>query len=73
MNLEQDNLKCIMSPHLAKILINSGFIVKDVKPNNQIKNSTVFLFEETEELNLIIEKYKEEREKKKNLTQKELE
>jgi hypothetical protein len=65
MNLEKDNLKCIMSPHLAKILINNGFIVKDIKPNNQIKNSTVFLFEETEELNLIVEKYKEERDKRK--------
>ena len=58
------NLKCIMSPHLAKILINKGFTVKDIKPNNQIKNGSVFLFENTDELNLIVEKYKEEREKR---------
>lgn len=60
-----NNLKCIMSPHLAKILINKGFIVKDIKPDRDIKNATIFLFENSEELNDIVDEYKKERVKRK--------
>lgn len=54
----EENLQCIMSPGLAKKLIIMGFIVRDIKPNNQIKNGTVFLFDKSEELDKIIVEYK---------------
>ncbi|MDD3107074.1 MAG: DUF5659 domain-containing protein [Bacilli bacterium] len=64
--MEDDNLQCVMSPHLAKILINKGFIVRDIKPNKNIQNSTVFLFDKSEELDKIMEEYKIERLRRKS-------
>ena len=64
--MEDENLQCIMSPHLAKILIGKGFIVRDIKPNKNIQNSTVFLFDKSEEINTIIEAYKIERLRRKS-------
>lgn len=57
----EENLQCVMSPGLAKKLILMGFIVRDIKPNNHIKNSTVFLFDPSDELNKLIEEYKNKR------------
>ena len=59
------NLKCVKSAKLAKVLINKGFIVKDIKPNNENKYATVFMFEKTPELMEIIKAWldKEEDEK----------
>lgn len=62
----EENLKCIMSPHLAKMLINKGFIVRDIKPNKDITNGTVFLFDKSEDINKIIEEYKNERLRRKS-------
>ena len=54
------NLKCIISQKLARILIQKGFIVKDIRPNRDIKNATIFLFDNTEELNRILNQFKED-------------
>jgi hypothetical protein len=43
-------LKSILKPKIARALINSGFIVKDIKPFKENHDKTIFLFEETEEL-----------------------
>lgn len=61
-----ENLQCIMSPHLAKMLINKGFVVRDIKPNKDIINGTVFLFDKSNEINKIIEEYKKERLRRKS-------
>lgn len=61
-----DNLQCVMSPHLAKMLINKGFVVKDIKPNKDIQNGTVFLFDKSNDINIIIEEYKKERLRRKS-------
>lgn len=62
----EENLQCIMSPHLAKMLINKGFVVRDIKPNKDIINGTVFLFDKSNEINKIIEEYKTERLRRKS-------
>lgn len=62
----EENLQCIMSPHLAKMLISKGFIVRDIKPNKDITNGTVFLFDKSEDVNKIIEEYKNERLRRKS-------
>ena len=62
----EENLQCIMSPHLAKMLINKGFVVRDIKPNKDIINGTVFLFDKSNEINKIIEEYKKERLRRKS-------
>ena len=62
----EENLQCIMSPHLAKMLINKGFIVRDIKPNKDIINGTVFLFDKSEDITKIIEEYKNERLRRKS-------
>lgn len=59
------DLKCIKSAKLAKILINKGFIVKDIKPNNENKTASVFMFEKTPELMVFVKEWldKEQEEK----------
>ena len=51
-------LKCIISPKLARTLIKLGFVVKDIRPNREIRDATIFLFEDTEELKNQIEIFK---------------
>ena len=54
----EENLQCIMSPVLAKQLLLKGYVVKDIKPNKNFINGTVFLFEKSEELNQEINLFK---------------
>ncbi len=54
----EDNLKCIISPKLARSLIKMGFVVKDIRPNRDIRDATIFLFEDTKELENQIELFK---------------
>lgn len=56
-NNETANLKCIKSAKLAKILINEGFVVRDIKPNQNNPSATVFLFEKTEALMRIVDEF----------------
>ena len=62
----EDCIQCVMSPHLAKMLISKGFIVRDIKPNKDIQNGTVFLFDKSEEIYNIINAYKAERLRRKS-------
>lgn len=55
-----ENLKCIISPKLARSLIKMGFIVKDIRPNRNIPNATIFLFEQSEEIEKQIEIFKKD-------------
>lgn len=56
-----ENFKCVISPKLARLLIKNNFIVKDIRPNRDIKDATIFLFENTEELNNQIDLFKKDR------------
>lgn len=56
----EERLKCIISPKLARSLIQMGFIVKDIRPNRDIPNATIFLFERSEELEKQIEIFKKD-------------
>lgn len=60
----EDNLQCVMSPVLAKQLILKGYIVKDIKPNKNFVNGTVFLFEKSSEINKEIEIFKQSLDRK---------
>ena len=53
-NVDEIEMKCIVSARIAKKLINMGFIVRDIKPNNTNSLATVFMFEKTPELMKII-------------------
>lgn len=60
----EDDLQCVMSPVLAKQLILKGYIVKDIKPNKNFVNGTVFLFEKSNEINKEIEIFKQSLDRK---------
>ena len=64
-NIEELNLKVIKSAKLAKILINNGFVVRDIKPNKNNKTATVFLFEPTPELLRIADEFMEQEQEEK--------
>lgn len=64
-NIEELNLKVIKSAKLAKILINNGFVVKDIKPNKDNRMATVFLFEATPELLRIADEFMEQEQEEK--------
>lgn len=55
-----ENLKCIISPKLARSLIKMGFVVKDIRPNRDIPNATIFLFEQSDEIKMQIEQFKKD-------------
>lgn len=52
------NGKIIFSARLARKLIRKGFKLIDIKPNKDNHERTVFVFENTYELNKIINKNK---------------
>lgn len=56
----EEILKCIISPKLARSLIKMGFVVKDIRPNRDIKDATIFLFENSDELKNQIEIFKKD-------------
>ena len=64
---EDMNLKVVKSAKLAKILINDGFVVRDIKPNKSNKTATVFLFESTPELLNMIDEFMEQEQEEKIL------
>lgn len=54
----EGKFRCVTSPGLAKELIREGYIVKDIRPDRSIENATVFIFDETDELNNKIFEYR---------------
>lgn len=50
--------QCIMSAPLAKILINKGYIVRNIAPDHSNKERVVFFFDKTAEIFKEIEVYK---------------
>lgn len=47
----------IFSYRVARDLIHNGFIVKDIRPNNKVKDATVVVFDK----NIAIDKYLREK------------
>lgn len=47
----------VFNAGLAKKLIKLGYVVKDIKPNRNNPQKTVFFFEATEEVKNIIKNY----------------
>lgn len=48
----------VFNAGLAKKLIKLGYVVKDIKPNRNNPQKTVFFFEATEEIKNIINDYR---------------
>ena len=48
----------VFNAGLAKKLIKMGYVVKDIEPNRENPQKTVFFFEATEEIKNIINDYK---------------
>ena len=48
----------VFNAGLAKKLIKLGYVVKDIEPNRENPQKTVFFFEATEEIKKIINDYK---------------
>jgi ribosome-binding factor A len=55
-----ESLKCVISPKLARQLIKAGFVVKDIRPNRDIRDATIFLFEDSDDLEKIIDDFKKQ-------------
>jgi len=51
----------VFNAGLAKKLIKLGYVVKDIKPNKNNPQKTVFFFEATEEIKNIIKNYQAKR------------
>lgn len=51
----------VFNAGLAKKLIKLGYVVKDIKPNRNNPQKTVFFFETTEEIKNIIKNYQAKR------------
>ena len=49
-DFDSKNLKCVLKFSIAKRLIQEGYIVRDIKPNKNNNESTVFLFDNIPEI-----------------------
>lgn len=50
-------IKYIFSLRMAAYLMNNGCPIKGVRPNAKVKNKDVYVFEDTEKLNMLIHQY----------------
>ena len=55
--MESKKLRVIYSTALAKKLIGQGYIVRDIKPNDKDRKRTIFLFEDNEELEKVVNEF----------------
>lgn len=64
-NLDGKKCKCVYSAPLARALIHKDYAVRDIKPNKDNRDKSVFVFEESEEflkdMAMIIEDYAKKR------------
>lgn len=47
--------RCIYAAPVARVLIQRGFPLMDIKPNKENRDRTVFVFEETDNFNAVAE------------------
>ena len=52
-----EKLRVIYSTALAKRLIEQGFVVRDIKPNEKDRKRTVFLFDNNEEVEKVVNEF----------------
>ena len=53
-------VKYIFSLKMAAFLMNNGCPIKGVRPNAKIKNKDVYVFEDNEKVNKLIEQYQKQ-------------
>ncbi len=53
--------KLVFSPKVARFLLKNGMQIIDIKPDKNDKEKTIFVFDETEEFQGIMELYKTEK------------
>ena len=54
-NVMEKKGRCVYAAPVARELIRRGFRVMDIKPNKENKDKTVFIFEETDNFNAVLE------------------
>ncbi|WP_297419631.1 hypothetical protein [Clostridium sp.] len=42
--MQEEKVKLVFKPEIARKLIRMGYRIVDIKPNKQIKNMSVFIF-----------------------------
>ena len=53
--------KLVFSPKVARFLLKHGMQIIDIKPDKNDKDKTIFVFDETEEFQGVLESYKNEK------------
>ena len=53
----QENKMLVKDARIASFLIKNGCVVRSIAPNKFITNSTVFYFDDSEEIEALIEEY----------------
>lgn len=53
-------VKYIFSLKMAAYLMSNGCPIKGVRPNSKIKNKDVYVFEDTNKLNMLIQQYQKQ-------------
>lgn len=53
--------KLVFSPKVARFLLNHGMQIIDIKPDKNNKEKTIFVFDETDEFQSVLESYKTEK------------
>ena len=69
MNNKKDTRKSrlVFDAKMARKLLNQGFVVIDIKPNRENTDKTIFVFENTDEFKVALEKLMDELKAKKEV------
>lgn len=67
-SVNEKKARCIYAAPVARELLRRGYVITDIKPNKENHDKTVFVFEETDDFNSVLEDvlvdYNEKKEKK---------
>lgn len=55
--MSSGKLRVIYSTALAKRLIEKGFVVRDIKPNEKDRKRTVFLFDDSKDVEIVVNEF----------------
>lgn len=55
--MNSGKLRVIYSTTLAKRLIEKGFVVRDIKPNEKDRKRTVFLFDDSKDVEIVVNEF----------------
>lgn len=69
MNDKKDTRKSrlVFDAKMARKLLKQGFVVIDIKPNRENTDKTIFVFENTDEFKIVLEKLMDELKAKKEV------